>query len=91
MIVTPLLAYVLTMILLDLNSQKGWVPITQDMLSPIVEPLLFVKIALTILLIVIIYGLFSLISFILYRILGPSRYGLLDMPPVAYRGKKYRR
>jgi len=39
----------------------------------------------------LIFLLFQLITFFLYKIAGPSQYGPLDVPRVAYRGKKYKR
>jgi hypothetical protein len=90
-ILTPILAYASALLLIQANAQEGWVRITKDMISPYVEPLLYVKIGLTVMLMLIIYGFLQMIVFILYRFIGPPRYGPLDVPPVAYKGKSYKR
>jgi hypothetical protein len=90
-ILTPIMAYACALVLIDENTKQGWVRISRDMLSPYLDPLLYVKIGLTLGLMVIIYGIFSMLTFVLYRFMGPPRYGPLDVPPVSYRGKTYKR
>jgi hypothetical protein len=93
LILTPILGFASALVLIDANSSKGWVRITKDMLAPasLGDRLLYIKIGLTLLMMLIIYGILQLIVFVLYRFLGPPRYGPLDIPPVAYKGKVYKR
>ena len=90
-ILTPILAYFGALALLEENSLHGWVKIPNDLIAPTADPLLYVKIILTLALIFAIYIVFMLITFVLYRIFAPPRYGPYDVPPVSYRGKRYRR
>ncbi len=91
MVVTPFLAYMATLVLLEQNKLNGWVAIPKDMLSPVIEPLLYVKVVLTLVLAILLFGVFQLISFILYSMFAPPRYGPLDAPPIDKNPRRYRR
>lgn len=92
MILIPVLSYAASIVLLDANRTNGWVRIPQELfMKGWGDPNLLVKILLTAVLSILLYGVFSLITFILYGSLGPPRYGPYDVPPVQYRGKRYRR
>lgn len=91
-ILTPILGYAASIVLLDANKANGWIRIPQELvMKGWSDPQLLIKLLLTIVLSILIYGFFSIITFILYGALGPSRYGPYDVPPVEYRGKRYRR
>ena len=90
-ILTPIIAYAGMLVLVDANTQNGWVTIPPDLVAPGSDPLLYVKIILVIVLILLLYAVFSLITFIFYSLFGPSRYGPLDVPPTVYRGRRYKR
>ncbi len=91
MVVTPFLAYMGTLVLLEQNQTNGWVAIPRDMLSPVIEPLLYVKIGMTLALAILLYGVFQLISFIFYSMFAPPRYGPLDAPPIDKNPRHYKR
>lgn len=91
MILTPILAYAATLVILDANQKAGWVQIPKELIYQGGDPLLFVKIILTIVLIFLIGFLFTLITFILYGAFGSKRYGPLDAPPAVYKGGRYKR
>lgn len=88
MVLTPILAYFGALVLLDENAKRGWIAIPPDMLAPGRDPLLYMKIALTVALMLVIFTVFQLIAFVLYRLFGPPRYGPLDVPPVSFRGRR---
>lgn len=90
-ILTPVIAYSAALILIDANAQNGWVAIPRDLIAQTGDPLLYVKIILTLVMVFLLYLIFSFITFILYGIFGPPRYGPKDVPPTSYRGGKYRR
>ncbi|MCC6148510.1 MAG: hypothetical protein IT308_13205 [Anaerolineaceae bacterium] len=91
-ILIPILSYAASVVLLDANRANGWVRIPQELiLKGWGDPNLAVKFILTVVLSILLYGFFSLITFFLYGSLGPPRYGPYDVPPVQYRGKRYRR
>jgi hypothetical protein len=87
-IIIPLLSYGIALLLLSENAKRGWFAIPADLLSKWVEPLLFVKIGLTLAIAFIIYVLFQLVTYIAYRLFGPSRYGPMDTPPINKKIRK---
>lgn len=89
-VLIPVMSYLGTLVLLEENHKSGWVTIPKDMLSPYVEPMLYVKIALTLALMVVLYGIFSLISVLFYSAFAPPRYGPLDAPPIDQKVKRYK-
>ncbi len=90
-LIIPVLSYAAALVTLDENAKRGWIDIPLELISPVIEPMLYAKILLTIIFMVIFYGIFTFISFALYSAFGPPRYGPLDAPPVEYRGKQYKR
>jgi hypothetical protein len=91
-IITPLMAYAAALLLLEENKAQGWMVIPKDVMVTFgSDPLLGVKIALTIFLSVVIYGIFSLISFIIYSAFAPPKLGPTDAPPIRRKVKPYKR
>ncbi len=91
LVLAPVMGYAASVLFLDLNSINRWVPIPGDLLITAKDPYLLIKIILTLVFALLIFLLFQLITFFIYRVAGPSRYGPLDVPPVKYRGKRYKR
>ncbi len=87
----PVMGYYGSVYLLSENAKQQWVLIPTNILAKGTDPLLYVKIGLTILIVCILFFLFQLISFIILRGFGQERYGPMDIPRVAYRGKKGKR
>ena len=69
----------------------NYLSLPPDAYSLFLDPLLFVKIGLTLAIIFIVFILFQLVSFLLYRSFGPSRYGPLDAPPIKAKVRKHSR
>lgn len=91
MIIIPFMAYAGTMLLLEQNRMNGWVQIPSDLLAVGSDPLLYVKIILTVFLIFLLYSIFLLFTFVINSLFGPPRYGPTDAPPTSYRGRRYKR
>jgi hypothetical protein len=91
LVLAPVMGYAASVLFLDLNNTNRWVPIPGDLLIAAKDPYLLIKIILTLVFALLIFLLFQLITFFIYRVAGPSRYGPLDVPPVKYRGKRYKR
>ncbi len=91
LVFAPIMGYLASILLLDMNKQYKWMPIPRDLLISGSDPYLLIKIIITIVIAFLIFLIFQLITFLLYRVAGPSRYSQLDVPRVAYRGKKYKR
>jgi hypothetical protein len=90
-ILAPIMGYAASIVLLDLNKVNKWMPIPRDLLISGSDPYLLIKIIITVVVAFLIFLIFQLITFFLYKVAGPSRYGPMDVPRVAYRGIKYNR
>jgi hypothetical protein len=91
MILIPILSYVGALALLEENGKRGWIGIPKDLLVPIWDPMLGIKIGLAFIIMVILYGLYTLFAFIIMGIAAPPRYGPFDVPPQYYRNKRKQR
>jgi hypothetical protein len=91
-IITPAMAYAATLLLLEQNKVQGWIVVPKDVLVTFGnDPLLAVKVALTLFLAILIYGIISMISFILYSAFAPPKLGPYDAPPIRRKVKPYKR
>ena len=91
LIFAPFMGYIGSILLINLNKEHNWMPVPRDLLISGNDPYLIIKIIITIVIAFIIFLIFQLITFFIYRVAGPSKYGPTDVPRVAYRGKKYKR
>jgi hypothetical protein len=83
MVVVPILSYFATLYILQQNQVKNWFPLPVDIISPWGnDPLIFIKILMTVGIAIIAFMLIFLVGSVLFRIFGPPRYGPLDSPPV---------
>jgi len=87
-VLIPILAYIGALIVLEENSKQGWFAIPRDLISKYIEPYLYVKVILTAVLMFIFYAIFLFITAIITRVLAPPRYGVYDVPPQTFRGKR---
>jgi hypothetical protein len=93
MFLIPIMSYAIARLFLDENAAKGWVIFPKNFYitgSPLPQDIVIVGIC-TIVLMIILYSVLTLFSFIIFRMFAPPRYGPLDVPPITYRGKQYRR
>lgn len=91
LIITPVIAYFCSIFLLDENIKNGWVKIPKDIIAyGNSDPYIYLKIFLTVVFMVLIYGIYTFITFLLFSLFGPKRYGPYDVPNVSYK-KKYKR
>jgi hypothetical protein len=91
MVLGPVIGYFTALMLLEENGRMRWVDIPANLLVQWQDPLILVKILMTIFISLIIYAFFTFLYFIIARIFAPSRYGPHDVPPIKYKGKPYRR
>lgn len=89
LLVGPVLAYIGANLLVEANRQQKWLPAPAELMRPIRLPLLNLTIdhlvanlLVTGILLLIGFGLITIIYTIFYSLLGPPRYGPLDSPPV---------
>lgn len=90
-IITPLMGYAVAQLLVDANKVQRWAAIPPELVAQGKNPDLYVLIIITVVVSLVIYILLSLFTFLLLSIFSPSRYGPQDVPPTAYRGKRYKR
>lgn len=89
LILTTVVAVFGAIALVEANATQGWVQIPKDLIAKGVgDPNLYVKIIVGLVIFVVVNAFFRLVTFILYSVFGPSRYGPLDVPPIAYKGPK---
>jgi len=89
-VLIPIISYAGALVLLDLNGQRHWMMIPADLVASGADPLLYIKIGLTVFIAMVLYAIFLLINFMAYSVFGPSRYGPMDAPPQAYKKRRRR-
>ncbi len=88
MIIVPLLSYVASLLILEANNTHHWFPIPSELIAHGSDPLLYTKIFITVVLCIIAFGVFNLITAIANSMFGPPRYGPMDAPPVRKARRK---
>jgi len=83
LILAPVMGYYESLVLLAENKEKGWFNIPSDLLAPGADPDLYLKIGLTILLGFLFFFIFQFVGILIYRMVGPDRYGPMDIPPIS--------
>lgn len=91
MILTPILGWFGSVMLVEENLRQRWFPIPADLIWSGSDPLFIVKIIVAVVLMFILFVVFQLITFLLIRIFGGTQYGPYDVPAVTYRGKRHTR
>ncbi len=85
MVLIPFLSYFGALLLLQENAANGWFSIPVDYLAKTGDPLLYVKIGLTVLLAILVYIVVSFLGVLVLRAFGRSRYGPLDAEEIKYK------
>ena len=90
MILIPIVAYFVSTWLLDLNSTNQWMEVPREFLSRGADKLVYVKIGMTVVLSIVVYGVMMLVGFVVMGLFGPPRYGEMDVPPIKNSGNRKR-
>jgi hypothetical protein len=93
LILIPIMSYAAAVVVVSENLVNNWVTLPSEMTGSFVIPYLgarvfFAYIAATLLFMFIGYGILVLIYAVMYRIVGPSRYGPLDSPPIKRKPRR---
>ncbi len=89
MILIPGMAYVGMLFLIQYNQDHNLFPIPMDVINKTGgDPLLFIKIGIVLILMLVLYAVLMMITFLLNKIFMPSQLGPFDVPRVAYRRKR---
>ncbi len=91
MILIPIVSYFTSLLLISANETNRWFVVPADLINKAGDPNLYVKIILTVLLALIIYVLFMVVTFLTHRMFGPARYGPTDAPPIQRKINKRRK
>jgi ABC-type Fe3+ transport system permease subunit len=94
-ILIPIMAYAGAVVIVRANFVNRWVALPTELTRYFVIPYLgvtvyYAVIAVTLLLLFLGYGILVLVYAFMYRLVGPSRYGPLDSPPIKRKPKKRR-
>lgn len=87
MVLIPVMGYVGALIALDANDRNGWIRIPGDLLIPGPDHMILVKLILTVVIGAIIYFLFMMLTFIIFRVVAPPKLGPTDAPPIHWKSK----
>jgi hypothetical protein len=93
MVLLPIIAYAGTRLLLQENDAKGWFEIPKEIIIscpgpnlvfniPCPAPNLLAIIILTVGIWVVLFAIFQLITFTVFKFFGAPRYGPTDVPPI---------
>ncbi len=91
LIIAPLMAYATTELFLMENAVRGWVTFPANWIIKYQDPFILIKIGITVFLTLVFMAILQMVFFIIMRIFAPPRYGPLDVPPVSFKGKSYKR
>ena len=92
LILIPVISYLGSLVFLQYGPKyglTGW--ITRDILVEGSDPYLYVKIGITIVISLVFFLIFMMITFIMNKLFGAPAYGPLDAPPEKFKGKEYKR
>jgi hypothetical protein len=81
MVIIPIVSFVIAEALVEMNLTEGWVAVPPDLVGPASSPYLYAKLAMTVLVAVILFAMYTLGYMVIYSVLGPPRYSRIDAPP----------
>ncbi len=87
MVLIPVLGYVGSLLVINSNTTRPWLRIPSQLIIPGPDPLILVKLILTILIGSFVYFVMMLITFIVYRLFRPSKKNPLDAPPLHWKNR----
>ncbi len=89
MVIIPVISYFAGLLLIEANKIRHWVPVPPELVAKITgDPDLYIKIILTIVISLLVYLLFMVVTFVTYRLFAPTRYGPTDAPPIQRKSRK---
>jgi hypothetical protein len=94
MVLFPVMGYAAASLLLEANLKNAWIRVPVEVAKTVVIPYvgaipyLYAKLAVTLLVMVIGYGVLIIFYSAFYRVVGPPKYGPTDAPPPKRQKKK---
>jgi hypothetical protein len=84
-IVVPIISFAAARLMVQANTNQGWIGIPAEMTGsfriPFLGTVYFLDLAITLVFIIIGFGILTIFYALMYRLFGPPRYGPLDVPP----------
>ena len=93
-VLIPLLSYAAMQVLLQQNAEKNWFPLPVDLAAGpgnflyAGDPWIYFKILVTVVIMLVLFALLTLVTFMITRAFAPPRYGPFDVPPIKGRVRK---
>jgi hypothetical protein len=87
-LISPFIAFAAADLLVTMNIEKGWVTVPREMSGSFTLPgeilisNFYATLLVTVVLLLLGFGLLMFMYSLIYAVLGPSRLGPLDSPPV---------
>jgi hypothetical protein len=94
MLLIPIMSYAGAVVLVQANLEQGWLPMPGELLQTVAIPFVgdveqfFAVVIVTVLLMIIGFGVVTILYSLIYSAVGPPRLGPLDAPPVRNSPKK---
>ena len=88
MILIPIMAYAGAVVLVQANLEQGWLPMPREMIQTVALPFVgdveqfYAVVIVTALLMIVGFGVVTILYSLIYSAVGPPRLGPLDAPPV---------
>lgn len=96
MVLIPIVSYAGAVLLVQANLTARWLPTPRELAQTITipyigaVPYLFANLLVAAVLMLAGFGALTILYSLMYRIIGPPRYGPLDAPPERYRSRRRR-
>lgn len=88
-LILPIIAFLAANLLLEMNSERGWVAVPPELTNSFTVPQVdytisnfFATLMLTALILLLGFGLIMVVYSLIFSILGPPKYGPMDAPPI---------
>jgi hypothetical protein len=87
-ILIPLVSWGIAQAFVEANNSNRWLEIPRGLALPGVSSDLIVTVLVTFVIVVLLFGAYSIAYMLMYRMVGPSTYGPQDAPPIRYKHKR---
>jgi hypothetical protein len=94
LILIPIMSYAAMTVLWGQNQSAQWMPLPIDLVAKpghflyFGDPWIYVKIIITVTIMLIMYAILTLFTFVINSIFAPPRYGPFDVPPIRAKVNK---
>ena len=89
--ILPAISFFAAELILIENQTQKWFPIPVELRGPSFQPGLFAQLAVAAVVLLFLFAILMAVYMLVYRMVGPSRYGPTDAPPPKKRQSTRRR